>query len=82
MGDVHTNVMEGYVAAAHVLSECRHYGGIVLRFKDGDKWRLHMLNGAAVPTRLKFRLLELEPWVMVLLRRLAAESAETTTPQR
>lgn len=66
-------VTRGYLAAAYVLGEVRRHGGLVLRVKDGGQWRLQMWNGTNVPTSLKFRLLELQPFVMVLLRKLAAE---------
>ena len=64
-------VSDQMLMAAETLSSVRQQGGLVLRLPDGDKWRLQMWNGAQVSTELKFRLLELEPFVMVLLRKLA-----------
>ena len=60
--------------AAQVLSACRRGGALVLRVwvgGPGAKWRLYILNGHAVPNELKARLLELQPAIMTLLRRLA-----------
>ena len=59
--------------AAQVLSACRAAGALVLRV-CGDSpqhWRLYILNGHAMPEELKPRLLELQPAIMTLLRKLA-----------
>lgn len=69
------HTMRGYLDAAHVISKVREYGGVVLRVRRNDRWHLHIWRGAKVPTSLKFRVLELEPFVLVLLRRLVAERA-------
>ncbi len=61
--------------AAQVLSACRQAGALVLRVCGGSgpngPWRLHILNGHAMPEELKARLLELQPAIMTLLRKLA-----------
>jgi len=59
--------------AAQVLSACRQAGALVLRVCGGPsrQWELYMLNGQAVPEELKARLLELQPAIMTLLRKLA-----------
>ena len=59
--------------AAQALTACRQAGALVLRICGADKrWQLYILNGHAVPKELKTRLLELQPAIMVLLRKLAA----------
>jgi hypothetical protein len=58
--------------AAQVLSACRRAGALVLRvYGPGKRWRLYILNGHAVPEELKARLLEQQPAVMSLLRKMA-----------
>jgi hypothetical protein len=55
------------------LRDIRRHGGVVLRVVDGDRWRLHILNGWKVPTELKFRALELQPYVMMILRKMVTK---------
>lgn len=51
-------------AAIRLLSDVRKAGGLVLLVDD----RLQLLNAHAVPTQVRFRLLELERFVTNYLR--------------
>lgn len=61
----------GKLSAALALYNCRTAGALVLRVYDGDRWRLQLYNAGGVPKELIFTLLELEPFVLVLLKELA-----------
>ena len=73
-----TELHNGKIAAGECLAAIREHGGFVLRVPDtvANCWRLRMWNGASVPTELKFRLLELQPFVFVLLRELVGKDEQ------
>jgi hypothetical protein len=48
----------------------RDAGGLVLRVPQGDRWKLILVNGHRVPRYLIQQLIELQPYVMILLREI------------
>jgi hypothetical protein len=59
------------LSAAECLAHCRAFGAVVLVIMGDRGWRLYMLNGAAVPARLRAELIDRQWMVMGLLKELA-----------
>jgi hypothetical protein len=57
-----------------VLRAVRDAGCCVLRVVKGDHWRLMMINGSACPPYLRQKLIELQPYVMILLREICYDT--------
>jgi hypothetical protein len=72
---------QGLLDAEYCIAEVRKHGGVVLRIPAEKGWRLYVHNGAGVPTELKFRLVELQPFVLVYLRRLVGRRFQVVQEQ-
>jgi hypothetical protein len=52
------------------MQKVRQAGGCLLRIHEGRGWRMRLYNGRGVPHYLKQQLVELQPYVMILLREI------------
>ena len=58
------------MVAAEALRAARKAGALVLRVWDGHIWHLRIWNGAAIPLGVRRQLLNLTPYVFILLAEL------------
>ena len=60
--------------AFDLICQVRERGCCILRVVRGDHWRLMLINGSAVPHYMRQKLVELQPYVMILLREICYDT--------